>query len=125
MSEGKVTSASRRAVVFGVDGVRFDTLCATRTPHIDGIAAAGFLAPVQVNPAGPTISGPCWSTVATGVLPTRHGVFDNDLRGHRIADSPDFLTRVRTTRPSAQTYAAADWPPLVDETDGGPVFIGG
>ncbi|MFD1939750.1 alkaline phosphatase family protein [Nonomuraea mangrovi] len=82
-------------VVFGLDGVRHDTLLAARTPELDAIAAAGFLAPVRVNDAAPTISGPGWATIATGVLADRHGIYDNDLTGHQIAKYPDFLTRVR------------------------------
>lgn len=51
---------------------------------------------MRVNDAAPTISGPGWTTVATGVLADLHGVYGNDLDGHRIADHPDFLTRIRT-----------------------------
>lgn len=116
---------SSRVLVVGVDGVRYDTLLAARTPELDRIAADGFLTPVRVNPFNPTISGPNWATIATGVLSFQHGIVDNDLDGHRIAEHPDFLTRVRVALPSARTYAAADWPPLVREARGGPVFLGG
>lgn len=116
---------TRRAVVFGIDGVRFDTLQQARTPCLDAVAADGFLAPVRVNDAAPTISGPGWTTIATGVLADRHQVFDNDLSGHRIDEAPDFLTRVRAAIPGAVTYAAANWPPLVHATDGGPIFRAG
>ena len=97
---------TRRAVVFGIDGVRFDTLQQARTPCLDAVAADGFLAPVRVNDAAPTISGPGWTTIATGVLADRHQIFDNDLSGHRIDEAPDFLTRVRAAIPGAVTYAA-------------------
>ena len=112
-------------IVFGLDGVRFDTLNSTRTPVIDSIAAAGFLAPVRVNDAAPTISGPSWATLTTGVLADRHGIYDNELDGHRIADHPDFLTRIRTAQPERRTYAAADWPQLVHPAHGGPILLGG
>lgn len=115
----------RHVVVFGLDGVRYDTLCAASTPALDSISGAGFLAPVRVNDAAPTISGPGWATVATGVLADRHGIYDNYLDGHRIADHPDFLTRVRTALPARLTYAAADWPQLVRDTHGGPILLGG
>lgn len=115
----------RAVLVVGIDGVRFDTLTHARTPHIDAVAAAGFLAPVRVHASGPTISGPVWATVATGVLPPVHGISDNDLTGHRIAEHPDFLTRVRSLLPGATTYAAAGWPQLVHPTAGGPIFLGG
>ncbi len=121
----RVTEHSIRdhVVVFGVDGVRYDTLRAARTPTLDAIEAAGFLAPVRVNDAGPTISGPGWATVATGVLANRHGIYDNDLRGHHLAKYPDFLTRVR--QHGGTTYASGCWPQLVTDTLGGPIFLGG
>ena len=122
MTDDQTRQRSRHVVVFGVDGVRFDTVRQVRTPHLDAVAAAGFLAPVQVNAAGPTISGPSWATVASGVLATTHGIFGNDLRGHRLDDHPDFLTRVQLCRPGSQTYAAANWPPLVSGAAGGPIF---
>ncbi|WP_327087260.1 alkaline phosphatase family protein [Nonomuraea sp. NBC_01738] len=112
-----------RVVVFGVDGVRHDTLLAARTPAVDAIAAAGFLAPFRVNDAGPTISGPGWTTIATGVLATKHRVFNNDLTEHQISKFPDFLSRAREV--GFSTYAAGSWPQLVTETHGGPIFLGG
>ncbi|WP_067478715.1 alkaline phosphatase family protein [Actinomadura hibisca] len=114
-----------RVIVFGVDGVRYDTLLAARTPAIDTIAAEGFLAPVRVDDVAQPISGPGWTTVATGVPADRHLVYGNDLTGHRIHEHPDFLTRARTLLPGARTYAAGAWPQLVHETHGGPIFLGG
>lgn len=71
-------------LVIGIDGVRFDILSEVPTPAIDTIAEQGFLQPLRVNDAGPTISGPSWSTITTGVLAPaarRRGVADH--RGHR------------------------------------------
>lgn len=112
-------------VVFGVDGVRYDTLREARTPTLDAIAGDGFIGSFRVNDAAPTISGPGWATIATGVLADRHLIYDNDLTGHRIADYPDFLTRVRASLPGSRTYAIGSWPQLVHETYGGPIFLGG
>lgn len=107
----------------GIDGVRFDTLTAVRTPALDRVAARGFLQPVRVHHSGPTISGPCWSTIVTGVLADDHQVWDNDFTGHRPADHHDFLARARDA--GLPTYLAAGWPPLVVAVDGGPLFAGG
>lgn len=115
----------RRVVVFGVDGVRLDTLAAVNTPVIDAVAALGFLGAARVNDAGPTISGPSWATMATGVLANQHGIVNNEFDGHRLDAYPDFLARVRRERTGARTYAAADWAPLVRRSHGGPVFAGG
>jgi predicted AlkP superfamily pyrophosphatase or phosphodiesterase len=58
----------------------------------------------------PTVSGPTWSTVATGVWPSAHGVLDNEFGDHRLARHPDFLTLARES--GRLTYAALNWPPL-------------
>lgn len=113
-------SGMQHVVVFGVDGVRWDTLHAVNTPHIDSIAAAGFLSRFELSTEAPTLSGPTWSTIATGVWPSAHGVQDNNFHGHRLADHPDFLTRVRLA--GRTTYVAAAWPPLVTTDFNGPVF---
>lgn len=115
--------AAPHVVVFGIDGVRYDALCAARTPYLDGIGAAGFLSPLWVDEAAPSMSGPGWVTIATGVLAPRHGVYRNQLHGHRIDRYPDFLSRVRAA--GLATYAASDWPPMLTPADGGPIFLGG
>ncbi|MFI6348013.1 alkaline phosphatase family protein [Streptomyces sp. NPDC050560] len=99
-------------VVIGVDGVRFDTLQAARTPHIDAIAQAGMLSSFTVTDQAPVNSGPLWASVATGVWPAFHGVYDNSLAGHRLASFPDFLHALAWTDKSVRTYLAASWQPL-------------
>ena len=103
--------ASGHVLVIGVDGVRFDLVGPDTTPAVWGMGQAGFLAPVPVDEATPTWSGPCWATIATGTGVTGHGITGNDLTGHRLADHPDFLTRA--TRAGLPTLlAVSGWPPL-------------
>ncbi|MEV6969239.1 alkaline phosphatase family protein [Hamadaea sp. NPDC051192] len=107
-------------IVFGVDGVRLDTLAAAHTPRIDAVAEAGFFSSFEVSSAAPVLSGPCWTTVATGMWPEAHGVFGNKFAGHRLAVFPDFLTLAK--RAGLRTYAALTWAPLATATSGGPLF---
>ncbi|GLZ78823.1 AP endonuclease [Actinorhabdospora filicis] len=109
-----------RVIVFGIDGVRLDTLRAASTPHIDAIAAAGSLAPVRIREVNPTISGPCWATIATGVHADAHAILGNDLSGHALDDHPCFLRRA--TDAGLRSYGAAAWPPLLTPDSGGPIF---
>ncbi|GAA1957687.1 alkaline phosphatase family protein [Kitasatospora viridis] len=111
----------RRVLVVGIDGVRLDLLPELRTPHLDAVAAAGFLAPVQVDEATPTMSGPCWATIATGVTVAKHGVYGNHLGGHRLDVFPDFTTRLATAH-RRRTFAAGGWEPLFLARQGGPLF---
>ncbi|MEY9872636.1 arylsulfatase A-like enzyme [Streptacidiphilus sp. MAP12-33] len=114
---------ARRVLVVGIDGVRLDLLGELDTPRLDEIATAGFLAPVEIDAGTPTMSGPCWATIATGVHVTKHAVWNNDFTGHRLAVFPDFLTRL-THGFGRRTYVAAAWEPLVLARSGGPLFNG-
>ena len=111
----------RRVLVVGIDGVRLDLLPELDTPHLDSVAAAGFLAPVEVDEATPTMSGPCWATIATGVGVAKHGVFGNNLGGNRLDVFPDFTTRLATAH-RRRTFAAGGWEPLFLAREGGPLF---
>jgi predicted AlkP superfamily pyrophosphatase or phosphodiesterase len=115
-------STHRRVVVFGVDGVRIDTLQEAATPHIDAVAKKGFFSTFKLNSMAPTISGPAWANVATGVWPDKHLIYCNEFAGHRLAVFPDFLSRLRRIDPDVRTYAAADWAPLVGTESDGPLF---
>lgn len=115
-----MTSASR-VLVIGIDGVRLDVLRATATPHLDAVAAEGFLAPVRIDDATPTWSGPCWATIVTGVSAAKHGVLHNIFTGHRLADHPDFLTLASMA--GKRTYlSVGSWEPLATAACGGPLF---
>ncbi|GIL30268.1 alkaline phosphatase family protein [Actinocatenispora comari] len=109
-------------LVLGIDGVRHDALCAASTPALDRLAATGYRVPVPVSADSPTISGPCWTTIATGLSAPVHGVWDNVTPGHPVR--PDFLSRIRAARPGAVTFAAAGWAPLVRPVGCGPIFAG-
>lgn len=110
----------QKVAVFGIDGVRFDRLRAAATPYLDALGEAGFITRVRVSDVNPTVSGPCWTSIATGVDSDRHGVVSNDLRGSRITDHPCFLRRA--ARAGFATYAAAGWLPLLTSSSGGPIF---
>ena len=113
--------APGHVLVIGVDGVRFDFLGTDSAPSVWALGQAGFLAPVPVDTATPTWSGPCWATIATGTGVAGHGITGNDLTGHRLAEHPDFVTRA--TRAGLPTLlAVSGWPPLALPEDGGPLF---
>jgi hypothetical protein len=109
-------------LVLGIDGVRHDALCAASTPELDRLATAGFRVPVPVAADSPTISGPCWTTIATGLPAPVHGVRDNATPANPVR--PDFLSRIRAARPGTTTFAAAGWAPLVRPVGCGPIFAG-
>ncbi|WP_330299857.1 alkaline phosphatase family protein [Streptomyces sp. NBC_00503] len=111
----------RHVLVVGIDGVRLDALPAVATPHLDAVAAAGFLGPIEIDEATPTMSGPCWATVVTGVGIAKHGVYGNNFAGHRLDVFPDFTTRLAQEN-GRKTFVAAGWEPLLLARQGGPLF---
>lgn len=106
-----------KVLLIGVDGVRPDVLADVSTPHLDSLASAGLLIE-NARTTIPSVSGPSWSSMLTGVWPDKHGVTDNDFTGKRYRAYPDFLTRLEQHRPALSTAAIVDWLPLVTADDG-------
>ena len=110
-----------KVLLIGLDGVRVDKLREANTPHIDSLVAAGAFTG-SARTARPTVSGPSWSSMLTGVWPEKHGVLGNEFSSNRYGEFPDFLTRIEEVDSSLGTYAVVDWPPLGTEADGGPLL---
>jgi len=101
-----------KALVIGIDGLRWDRVNSSNAPRLTRLADAGVFAPslLDVTSGTRTDSGPGWSTIATGVWPDKHGVLDNSFAITRYELYPDFLTRL--ARQGRTTFAAVDWRPL-------------
>lgn len=110
-----------KVLLVGWDGVRPDVLKDVDTPVFDALVADGAYSDDAVT-ARPTVSGPCWSSILTGVWPEKHGVLSNDFSSNRYSDYPDVFTLVESVRSDLNTFAVADWLPLVAEADGGPLI---
>ena len=110
-----------KVLVIGIDGVRPDVLRKVHTPYLDELVENGAFSD-QAQTGLPTVSGPSWSSMLTGVWSNKHGVVDNTFEGKRYEEYPDFLTRIELVRPELHTFAVADWTPLVSEKGGGPLI---
>jgi predicted AlkP superfamily pyrophosphatase or phosphodiesterase len=113
--------ARPKVLLVGWDGVRPDVLAEVPTPNFDALVATGTFSDQAVT-ASPTASGPCWSSILIGVWPEKHGVVSNDFSPNRYQEYPDFLTRLESVNPDLNTFAAADWLPLVSDDAGGPLI---
>jgi len=113
-----------KVLVIGIDGVRPDVLAEVPTPNLDALASDGTFTD-RARTGLPSVSGPGWSSMLTGVWPEKHGVTDNGFDGKRYDLYPDFLTRVESVRPELETFAVADWLPLVEAEDGMPTIGNG
>ncbi len=117
---GCADAREEKVLLIGLDGVRVDILAAAHTPYLDSLIAGGTFCDSVVN-AEPTVSGPNWSSMLTGVWPTKHGVHSNNFAGNAYDTYPDFLTRLERIDSAYVTYAVVDWPPLGTEASGGPL----
>lgn len=118
------STPDRRAKVLliGIDGVRPDVLTEVQTPNLDTLVAVGAYT-AETTTTTPSVSGPSWSSMLTGVWPEKHGVLDNDFTAPRYDEYPDFLSRLEAVRPELTTVAVADWLPIM-ELDGRRALVG-
>lgn len=109
----RAAGASRHVILAGIDGLRADSFVAARTPHLDGIMTRGAHSLTAVSSRGQaTSSGPAWSSILTGVWVEKHGVRNNQFGGHRFAEFPNFLVRVKDRLPGAVTASIVNWAPI-------------
>lgn len=111
-----------KVLLIGIDGVRPDVLAEVPTPNIDRLATLGTFT-ARTRTTTPSVSGPGWSSMLTGVWPEKHGVHDNEFGGRRYDEYPGFLTRLESAHPELSTYATGDWMPLF-ELEGGSTAVG-
>jgi len=115
------TQTTPKVLLIGIDGVRPDVLAEVPTPNMDALAASGWYT-AEARTTTPSVSGPSWSSMLTGVWPEKHGVTDNNFTGRDYDAWPSFLTRVEQERPALATFAALDWLPLAELEGGDPVL---
>ena len=118
---GIAAQPAPKVLLIGIDGVRPDVLAEVPTPNIDALAASGWYT-AEARTTTPSVSGPSWSSMLTGVWPEKHGVTDNSFAGRDYDTWPGFLTLVERERPELATFAAVDWLPLAELPDGDPVL---
>ncbi|WP_341946283.1 alkaline phosphatase family protein [Microbacterium sp. LWH11-1.2] len=107
-------AAAVKTLVIGIDGASFDFLDDADVPNLDALMARGMVSSSNLygTPLAGTISGPGWSTIATGVWPDKHNVVDNNFTAPRYDLYPDYLTRIEAAQPERSTAVVATWSPI-------------
>ncbi len=111
----------KKVLLIGLDGVRPDVLAQVETPNIDALIDQGAFS-ADARTGYPSVSGPGWSSMLIGVWPEKHGVTNNDFENKHYDEYPDFLTRIESVRPELNTFAVADWLPIVTDDHNGPII---
>ncbi|HSJ04759.1 MAG: alkaline phosphatase family protein [Verrucomicrobium sp.] len=123
------TFGGRHVLLVGIDGMRADALQLAMSqglvPHLKDLADSG--ATTWTAHAGgelggatqqPTISGPGWTSIFTGVWKDKHNVEGNatpdynqpEVRGSYLAtQAPHFAARLKAARPEARVSSFVSW----------------
>lgn len=123
----KGTFGGKRVLFIGIDGCRADAVTAAiergMAPQLKVLSEdpSGLLS-LKCYAGGelgkethqPTVSGPGWTSLLTGVWMNRHGVKDNRFIGGRMQTYSHFMRRIKEVNPQAFCASFADWPPIHD-----------
>ncbi len=104
-------AAASRLLILGVDGCRPDALLLCSTPHLSGLAEGSAFSWWALS-RPPTKSGPCWSSVFTGVWNGKHGVTDNTFSNSRFDLFPMLFRRLKDAHPDFSSGWFVYWPDL-------------
>ncbi|ROS30088.1 type I phosphodiesterase/nucleotide pyrophosphatase [Rathayibacter sp. PhB127] len=114
-----------KTLVVGIDGASFDQLDAADMPALDSLRAEGLTSSsnLYAAPMSGTVSGPGWSSIATGAWPDKHGVVDNAFTAPRFGQYPDYLSRIEAADPSRSSLVVATWSPVAETIFGSAVDV--
>lgn len=97
-----------KTVVIGIDGAMLDYVKDANTPNLHRLLDEGTSGQSSIL-GHPTISGPSWSTILTGVWHDKHGVVDNSYNGARYDEYPTAFTRIEQVKPEMRTASISTW----------------
>ena len=109
-----LSGQNKKLLFIGIDGCRPDALTQAQTPNIDGLINGG----IYINDAlcsingQPTVSGPGWSTMITGVWFDKHGVSDNSFSGSNFGEYPPFNVLMEESSQEYHTASFIMWTPI-------------
>ncbi|SMO52439.1 Type I phosphodiesterase / nucleotide pyrophosphatase [Saccharicrinis carchari] len=103
--------AQNKVLIVGIDGCRPDALTAAQTPNIDKLIKKGAWT-MSAQTATISNSGPCWTSMLTGVWFDKHKVTTNGYKNPNLAEYPHFFHRVKEQKPNLKTYSVVNWQPI-------------
>lgn len=112
-------SGAKHTLIIGLDGTRPDCLKVAKAPHLAALIAAGavtydaYAGGIKGTPGEqPTVSGPGWSSILTGVWANKHNVRDNSFKAPNYTPYPHFFQRIKEARPNAVLSSIVHWAPI-------------
>lgn len=121
MSYSFLMASQTKILLIGIDGLMLQrAIDSGRAQTLTALRSDCYYSDMSVDM--PTVSGPSWTTLLTGVTQQVHKVVNNEYTDHNLESAPDFLSQAASLNSDICTYAAAGWPPLIDPSDVGPVI---
>lgn len=115
-------SAASKVIVVGLDGTMLETAAGIDTPTLHRLMAEGVTGHASIL-GHPTISGPSWSTILTGVWHEKHGVVDNDFTAPHFDRFPSVFARIEAQRPELRTASISTWDGIAKIAGSGPIDV--
>ncbi|WP_327321218.1 alkaline phosphatase family protein [Streptomyces sp. NBC_01210] len=115
-------TSTDKVLVIGLDGTRYERMLDADVPNIRDLMSSGTYGSslLYCEPVGVANSDAGWSTIATGVWPSKHGI-TGDTDGGELTDTdgnfdsyPTFFQRLDELDPDLSTFSALDWTDLDD-----------
>lgn len=97
-----------KLLILGIDGCRPDALLLAQAPIMRELVESGTYSWYALS-RPPTKSGPCWSSIMTGVWNDKHGVTDNTFANKNSYQYPHFFKRLKDFNPALNTASLVYW----------------
>lgn len=94
----------KKVLFIGISGCKGKALKAAEAPHIKGLLPHAIYSYDAVTKF-PTLDGPGWSSVLTGVWNNKHGVTDNTFSGNNFQQYPSIFETIDKVAPDLKTIS--------------------
>ena len=101
-----------KVLIIGIDGCRPDALLLADTPNIDRLWKYGGAYSFKAKTDSISYSGPCWTSILTGVWHQKHNVLSNKYIKPNTTQYPHIFTRLKAIKPDAQVISIVQWAPI-------------
>lgn len=98
-------------LIIGIDGCRPDALLAAETPNIDKLWHNGLYS-FHVKSDSISYSGPCWTSILTGVWHQKHNVVSNKYLKPNIQQYPHIFSLLKQYDKNSENISVVNWQPI-------------
>lgn len=110
---------NRHVLIVGIDGLMPSAIAPAAATNLQQLATTGAASwdAIAGGLTGtatlqPTLSGPGWGSILTGVWSNRHQISNNAFTGYDSTNYPHFFRRIKEANPSAYLSSIVEWAPI-------------